>query len=56
MITRQEYFDLIGDFPENMYGSDWENRLAALELDDFSCPGNNCGNPKEPSQGTCGDH
>lgn len=31
-MDRQEFKDLTGEDPEDMFGGDWENEVAELEL------------------------
>ena len=31
-LTKQEFKDLTGENPEDMFGGDWENEVAELEL------------------------
>lgn len=51
-MTKKEFETLTGEKCEDVLGSDWENILAEGS---FTCPANNCGNPKMPDEGTCGD-
>ncbi len=32
-MNRQEFIDLVGEDPEDMFGSDWQNEVDELELD-----------------------
>ena len=51
----KEYIELVGDDPEDMFGSDWQNIINEWTKSEFFCPVNNCGNAKDPEDATCGD-
>ena len=54
-MTKKEYIELVGDDPEDMFGSDWQNIINEWTKSEFFCPVNNCGNAKDPEDATCGD-
>jgi len=43
-MTRQEYIDLFGEDPKDMFGPDWENTLAEFTSDGTCkwCGGDMC--------------
>ena len=55
-MTREEFKDITGEWPEDILGNDWENEISELtEEKDFQCPSNNCGNPITLDDDVCFD-
>lgn len=55
-MTKEEFKDLTGEDPVDVFGGDWENEIADLtEEKDFQCPSNNCGNPITLEDEVCAD-